>query len=189
MSDGVLEHIHLLPGPSNPEHGTLQRFYFCVRSLCVLAGRWAVPGAKYKSSKCIVGLDLNPLSAAPAPDCWWWLVQSRVTQHWHRYNIDLHYILKWLLLVTSFFKLGCFHLFWGSWVTKLATVEILWASVSIKMLRQLVSTTNQPTLPEYCVFIRLLWCQKFWAPVQSTCWQWRMVGSRSRSHTYPLEFL
>ena len=67
--NGVLEHIHLLPGPSNPQHGRLQRFYFCVRSLCVLAGRWAVPGAKYKSSKCIVGLDLNPLSAAPAPDC------------------------------------------------------------------------------------------------------------------------
>ena len=162
MSNGVLEHIHLFKGSIS------------VSGLCVLAGRWAVPGAKYKSSKCIVGLDLNPLSAAPAPDCWWWLVQSRVTQHWHRYNIDLHYILKWLLLVTSFwlrFKLGCFHLFWGSWVTKLGTVEILWASVSIKMLRQLVSTTNQPTLPEYCVFIRVLWCQKFWAPVQSTCWQ------------------
>ena len=40
-----------------------------VSGLCVLAGRWAVPGAKYKSSKCIVGLDLNPLSTAPAPDC------------------------------------------------------------------------------------------------------------------------
>ena len=59
-----------VPGPSNPEHGRLQRFYFCVRSLCLAgAGRWAVPGAKYKSSKCIVGLDLNPLSTAPAPDC------------------------------------------------------------------------------------------------------------------------
>ena len=70
----------------------------------------------------------------------------------------------------------CFEdLGWPNW----PSVEILWVSVSISMLRQLVSTTNQPTLPEYCVFIRVLWCQKFWAPVQSTCWQWRMVGSRS----------
>ena len=52
----------------SPAWDTSKVLFLCPVSVCV-GRRWAVPGAKYKSSKCIVGLDLNPLSTAPAPDC------------------------------------------------------------------------------------------------------------------------